>query len=75
MFNPKNPDWYAEAELVLDGNVLRAGTLIQCVRRWGVMNRDEQEIAQIRIGSGMGLFVLPSSEIRTMLEQPGFIGA
>lgn len=72
MFDPQKPDWYAEATLLLDGNLIRAGTLIQCVRRWGLMDKEEREMAQIRIGSGIGLFVLIASEIGAFLEQPGF---
>jgi hypothetical protein len=72
MFDPQKPDWYTEATLLLDGNLLRAGTLIQCARRWGLLEKEEREMAQIRMGSGVDLFVLSADEIATLLGQPGF---
>jgi hypothetical protein len=65
--------WYSEATLVLDARLLRAGTLIQCARRWGNLRPDEKERATIKLGIPMdGAAVLQGGEIAALASRPGY---
>jgi hypothetical protein len=69
----ENGLWYSEATLVLDGKFLRAGTLIQCARRWGNLLPEEKLRATIRLMTPMnGMAVLQNDEIAALALQPGF---
>ena len=65
--------WYSEATLVLDGKFLRAGTLIQCARRWGNLTSDEKQRAAIRLAKPVdGESILPGESIAALASRPGF---
>jgi hypothetical protein len=54
-----------------EGNLLRAGTLIQCVRRWGTMDASKRESAVIRCKTVEGAREYDSFEIELLIKQPG----
>ncbi len=65
--------WYSEATLVLDDKLLRAGTLIQCARRWSNLQPEEKLRAAIRLGAPMdGTAVLQGDAIATLASRPGY---
>jgi len=65
--------WYSEATLVLDEKLLRAGTLIQCARRWGNLNPDEKLRAAIRLTKPVdGESILRGDSIAALASRPGF---
>jgi hypothetical protein len=65
--------WYLEATLVLDGRLLRAGTLVQCARRWGNLEPDEKTRAIVRLSAPLdGMTVLQAEAIASLAARPGF---
>jgi hypothetical protein len=65
--------WYSEATLVLDGKFLRAGTLIQCARRWANLTGDEKQRAAIRLTKPVdGENTLQGESIAALASRPGF---
>lgn len=58
---------------MLDGHVLRAGTLIQCVRRWGNLTAEEQTRAALKLAAPLdGTSLLQGDGIGALAAQPGF---
>jgi len=69
----QNPGWYSEATLVLDDRLLRAGTLIQCARRWGGLAPEEKLRAAIRLATPLaGESLLQGDRIASLSLLPGF---
>jgi hypothetical protein len=65
--------WYSEATLTLDDNRLRAGTLIQCARRWENLGPEDRLRAAIRLASPVdGLTTLKGEEIASLAARPGY---
>jgi len=73
MNSMENDLWYCEATLVLGDRLLRAGTLIQCARRWGNLAPEEKLRAAIRLTTPLdGLAVLQGDEIVGLASRPGY---
>ena len=69
----ENGLWYSEATLVLDDKLLRAGTLIQCARRWGNLEPAEKSRAAIRLATPLdGAAILQGEEIAALASRPGY---
>lgn len=69
----ENGLWYSEATLALDERLLRAGTLIQCARRWGRLPPEEKLRATIKLTMPMdGKTVLQVDDIAALASRPGF---
>jgi hypothetical protein len=69
----ENGLWYGEATLVLDDRLLRAGTLVQCARRWGKLAQEEKLRAAIRLATPLdGIAVLQGDEIAGLASRPGY---
>jgi hypothetical protein len=69
----ENGLWYSEASLVLDDRLLRAGTLIQCARRWGKLQPEEKLRAAIKLAAPVdGVAVLQGDEIGSLASWPGY---
>lgn len=65
--------WYSEATLILDENRLRAGTLIQCARRWQNLAPDEQQRATVRLTQPLdGETVLLGEQVAALALRPGY---
>lgn len=65
--------WYSDATLVLDGRILRAGTLIQCARRWQKLVPDEKQRAVVRLATPLdGEAILRGAEVAALASRPGF---
>ena len=69
----ENGLWYSEATLTLDDRLLRAGTLIQCARRWGILAPEEQLRAAIKLTTPLdGLTILQGDGIAALASRPGY---
>jgi len=69
----ENGLWYSEATLVLGDRLLRAGTLIQCARRWGNLQPEEKLRAAIKLGTPVdGVALLRGDEIAALALRPGY---
>jgi hypothetical protein len=65
--------WYSEATLILDDRLLRAGTLIQCARRWQNLTPDEKERALVRLATPLdGEMILRGQAVAALATRPGF---
>lgn len=65
--------WYSEATLILDDRLLRAGTLIQCARRWQNLAADEQQRATVRLATPLdGQTILQGERVAALTALPGF---
>ena len=65
--------WYSEATLILDDRLLRAGTLIQCARRWQNLASDEKQRALVRLTTALdGETILRGEGIGALALRPGF---
>lgn len=65
--------WYSEATLILDDRLLRAGTLIQCARRWQNLEPDEKQRAVVRLAAPLnGETVLQGEGVAALASRPGF---
>jgi len=65
--------WYSEATLVLDDRLLRAGTLIQCARRWQNLAPDEKVRALVKLVAPLdGETILQSEGIGALASRPGY---
>lgn len=49
----ENIPWYSEASLVGDNRIYRAGTLVQCLRKWHVLNNTDQATAHIMLSKAI----------------------
>lgn len=65
--------WYSDATLVLDDRLLRAGTLIQCARRWQNLAPGEKQRAVVRLAAPLdGEVVLQGEGVGALAARPGF---
>jgi hypothetical protein len=65
--------WYSEATLTLGTSRLRAGTLIQCARRWENLGPEDKLLATLRLAAPIdGMSVLQGEEIGTLAARPGY---
>jgi len=65
--------WYSEATLTLGTSRLRAGTLIQCARRWENLGQEDKLCASIRLAAPLdGVSLLQGEEIATLASRPGY---
>jgi hypothetical protein len=64
--------WYCEATLVAGSHYYRAGTLIQCVRKWNELKAAERSAAVIRITSPL-VSTLDAASISTLASRPDFL--
>jgi hypothetical protein len=68
--------WYTEATLFTSAHLRRAGTLIQCVRKWGCMSALEQAEAHLKVSVAIdGLYRLDPGQIAALMDQPGYLTA
>jgi hypothetical protein len=68
--------WYSEATLFTDGHLRRAGTLVQCVRKWGTLAAPEQLTAHIKLSVTVdGLHRIDADQIAALMGRPGFHAA
>ena len=68
--------WYSEATLFTDTHLRRAGTLVQCVRKWGALNDAEKSGAHIKLSIVVdGCRRLDGEQIAAMMSRPGFLNA
>ncbi len=65
--------WYREATLILGTRLVRAGTLIQCARRWHTMPPQDQAQAELRLAEPLdGITRMAGNEIASLATRPGF---
>jgi hypothetical protein len=68
--------WYSDATLFTDTRLRRAGTLIQCVRKWRLLSADEQPGAHIKLSVKVGgLQGLDASQIAALMTHSGYRNA
>jgi hypothetical protein len=68
--------WYSEATLFTDGHLRRAGTLVQCVRKWGTLATQDQLTAHIKLSVTVdGLHRIDAGQIAGLMSRPGFSAA
>lgn len=65
--------WYEEATLKVGPLLVRAGTLIQCARRWETLSSEDQAKAVLKIAKPLdGLSVMEGQEIAGLASRPGY---
>jgi len=65
--------WYREATLVLGTRLVRAGTLIQCARRWQSLPPQDQAQAALRLAEPLdGVTLMAGDEIASLAARPGY---
>jgi hypothetical protein len=65
--------WYSEAVLSGDGHFHRAGTLIQCVRKWALLPEAERKTAQLKLSFDLeGCRTVDGEEIGRLTTLTGF---
>jgi hypothetical protein len=68
--------WYSDATLFTDTRLRRAGTLIQCVRKWRLLSAAEQPDAHIKLSVKVGgLNRLDASQIAALMTHSGYPNA
>jgi hypothetical protein len=68
--------WYSDATLFTDARLRRAGTLIQCVRKWGLLTIADQPDAHIKLSVRVdGQIRLDAEQISALMKKPGYINA
>jgi hypothetical protein len=68
--------WYSDATLFTVARLRRAGTLVQCVRKWGVLSADEQPEAHIKLSVEVdGHRRLDADQIAALMGRPGYLKA
>ena len=68
--------WYSEATLFTDTRLRRAGTLVQCVRNWGLLSAAEQPDAHIKLSVKVdSLHRLDADQIAALMTRPGYLNA
>jgi len=68
--------WYSDASLFTDTRLRRAGTLIQCVRKWGLLSADEQPGAHIKLSVQVdSLHRLDADKIAALMTRSGYRNA
>jgi hypothetical protein len=72
----ENVPWYSEATLFTDTHLRRAGTLIQCVRKWAVLSAAEQPDAHIKLSVKIdSLHRLDAGRIAALMTRSGYRNA
>ena len=65
--------WYTEATLFTSTHLRRAGTLIQCVRKWGSLTAPEKAEAHLKVSIAIdGFHRLDPDRIAALMTQPGY---
>jgi hypothetical protein len=65
--------WYTEATLFTSAHLCRAGTVIQCVRKWGSLTAPEQAEAHLKVTVAIdGFYRLDPDRIAALMTQPGY---
>ena len=68
--------WYSDATLFTETRVRRAGTLVQCIRKWDALSDDEKHNAHIKLSVQVdGLLRLDAVQILALMSHPGYIKA
>jgi hypothetical protein len=70
--------WYSDATLFTDADarLRRAGTLVQCVRKWGLLSADEQPGAHIKLSVEVDSHRrLDADQIAALMRRPGYLKA
>ena len=68
--------WYSDATLFTDTRVRRAGTFVQCIRKWDVLSDDEKHDAHIKLSVQVdGLLRLDADQISALMSHPGYTKA
>jgi hypothetical protein len=68
--------WYSEATLFTDTRLRRAGTLIQCVRKWRLLSATEQPGAHIKLSVMVdSLQRLDAGQIAGLMTRSGYLNA
>lgn len=68
--------WYSEATLVSGNHCFRAGTLVQCVRKWNDMKASERPVAVIKLSFQLdGLETIGAESISRLASRPDFLKA
>lgn len=68
--------WYSDATLFTDTRLSRAGTLIQCVRKWRLLSATEQPGAYIKLSVKVGgLDRLDADQIAALMTRSGYLNA
>jgi hypothetical protein len=68
--------WYSDATLFTDTHLRRAGTLIQCVRKWAILSSTEQPGAHIKLSVKVdSLHRLDADQIAALMTRSGYRNA
>jgi hypothetical protein len=68
--------WYSEATLMAGNHCFRAGTLIQCVRKWNDMKAADRPVAVIKLSVQLdGASTLGAASISRLVCRPDFLRA
>ncbi|HEY2010926.1 MAG TPA: hypothetical protein VGH23_18195 [Rhizomicrobium sp.] len=68
--------WYSDAVLSGNGHLHRAGTLVQCVRKWRLLPEAERPMAQLKMTFELdGRRRLDGDQIAELVIRPGFVEA
>jgi hypothetical protein len=68
--------WYTEATLFTSTRLRRAGTLIQCVRKWRSLTAPEQAEAHLKVSVAIdGFYRLDPDRIAALMTEPGYLTA
>jgi hypothetical protein len=72
----ENIPWYSDATLFTDTHLRRAGTLIQCVRKWSILTSTEQRDAHIKLSTEVdSLHRLDADQIAALMTRTGYRNA
>ena len=68
--------WYSEAVLSGNGHLHRAGTLVQCVRKWTLLPVAERPTVQLPLRITLqGRRRIDGDQIAELAARPGFLKA
>jgi len=68
--------WYSDATLFTDTRLRRAGTVIQCVRKWCLLSAAEQRDAHIKLSVKIdSLHRLDCDQIAALMTRSGYLNA
>ena len=72
----ENIPWYSDATLFTDTRLRRAGTLVQCIRKWNLLSAAEQPDAHIKLSVKVdSLHRLDADQIAALMTRPGYLNA
>jgi len=67
---------YSDATLFTDTRLRRAGTLIQCIRKWASLSAAEQPDAYIKLSVKIdSLHRLDADQMAALMNSPGYLNA